>query len=203
MTNPAGHALPSLIEAFGKVDHERPICFICYTTKGLGLPLAGHKDNHAGRMTPAQAESLRAAMNIRPGHEWDKFEGLGMAEAELQQFVERVPSAAGTRRHQAARIEVPADLPVTIQPVMSTQAGFGALLNELGRGTSPTAARIVTTSPDVTVSTNLRAWVNPPGLFASGTLAATFTREGLPTPFNWRLSSPRQPSQIVIASLNP
>src|SRR5258708_15789117 len=159
MTNPAGHALPSLIEAFGKVDHERPICFICYTTKGLGLPLAGHKDNHAGRMTPAQAESLRAAMNIRPGHEWDKFEGLGIAPAELQQFLERVPFAAGTRRHQAARIEVPADLPVTIQPVMSTQAGFGAPLNQLRRRTSPPPAPIVPPPPRAPLPTKLP----PPG----------------------------------------
>jgi len=137
MTNLAGHDLPSLIEAFGKVDHERPICFICYTIKGFGLPFAGHKDNHAGLMTPAQAESLRAAMNIRPGHEWDKFEGLSLAQNELQQFLDRVPFAAGSRRHRAARIEAPADLTVTIQPVMSTQAGFGALLNELGAGRAP------------------------------------------------------------------
>ena len=61
MTILAGHDLPSLIEAFGKVDHDRPICFICYTIKGFGLPFAGHKDNHAGLMTPAQTESLRAA----------------------------------------------------------------------------------------------------------------------------------------------
>src|SRR5213080_3360256 len=152
MTNLAGHDLPSLIEAFGRVDHDRPICFICYTIKGFGLPFAGHKDNHAGLMTPAQTESLRVAMNIRPGHEWDKFEGLAVAPAELERFLERVPFAAGSRRHHAARIEVPADLPVTIQPVMSTQAGFGALLNELGRGNTEIAARVVTTSPDVTVS---------------------------------------------------
>ena len=155
MTNLAGHDLPSLIEGFGKVDHDRPICFICYTIKGFGLPFAGHKDNHAGLMTPAQAQSLRAAMNIRPGHEWDKFEGLEIAPAELEQFLDRVPFAAGRRRHHAARIEAPADLPVTIQPVMSTQTGFGALLNELGRGKTAIAERIVTASPDVTVSTNL------------------------------------------------
>ncbi len=202
MTNLAGHDLPSLIEAFGKIDHERPICFICYTIKGFGLPFAGHKDNHAGLMTPAQAESLRAAMNIRPGHEWDKFEGLGIAPAELQQFLERVPFAAGTRRHQAARIEVPADLPVTIQPVMSTQAGFGALLNELGRGTSPTAARIVTTSPDVTVSTNLGAWVNRRGLFAREALADTFRSERIPSTFNWDFSPRGQHIELGIAEMN-
>src|SRR2546421_8267139 len=103
MTNLAGHDLPTLIEAFSQVDHDRPICFIAYTIKGFGLPFAGHKDNHAGLMTPAQTESLRAAMNIRPGHEWDKFEGLAVAPAELERFLERVPFAAGARQHAAAR----------------------------------------------------------------------------------------------------
>jgi pyruvate dehydrogenase E1 component len=37
-------------------------------------------------------------MNIRPGHEWDKFEGLGLAPNELQQFLERVPFAAAAAR---------------------------------------------------------------------------------------------------------
>jgi pyruvate dehydrogenase E1 component len=202
MTNLAGHDLPSLIEAFGKVDHERPICFICYTIKGFGLPFAGHKDNHAGLMTPAQAESLRAAMNIRPGHEWDKFEGLGLAPNELQQFLERVPFAAGSRRHQAARIEVPADLAVTIQPVMSTQTGFGALLNELGRGKTAIAERIVTTSPDVTVSTNLGAWVNRRGLFARQALADTFRSERIPSTFNWDFSPKGQHIELGIAEMN-
>src|SRR5438093_11714280 len=202
MTNLAGHDLPALSEAFGKVDHERPICFICYTIKGFGLPFAGHKDNHAGLMTPAQAESLRAAMNIRPGHEWDKFEGLSLAQNELQQFLDRVPFAAGSRRHRAARIEAPADLTVTIQPVMSTQAGFGALLNELGRGKNPIAERIVTTSPDVTVSTNLGAWLNRRGLFAREALADTFRSERIPSTFNWDFSPKGQHIELGIAEMN-
>jgi len=202
MTNLAGHDLPSLIEAFAKVDHERPICFICYTIKGFGLPFAGHKDNHAGLMTPAQAESLRAAMNVRPGHEWDKFEGLSIAPAELQEFLRRVPFPAGTRRHQAARIEAPADLPVTIKPVMSTQTGFGALLNELGRGKTAIAERIVTTSPDVTVSTNLGAWVNRRGLFARKALADTFRSERIPSTFSWDFSPRGQHIELGIAEMN-
>jgi pyruvate dehydrogenase E1 component len=202
MTNLAGHDLPSLIEAFGKVDHDRPICFICYTIKGFGLPFAGHKDNHAGLMTPAQTESLRAAMNIRPGHEWDKFEGLAVAPAELERFLERVPFAAGERQHAAARIQVPAQLPVTIQPVMSTQAGFGALLNELGREKGVIAERVVTASPDVTVSTNLGPWVNRRGLFARETMADTFKSERIPSTFNWDFSPKGQHIELGIAEMN-
>src|SRR5262244_2072738 len=202
MTNLAGNDLPSLIEAFGKVDHDRPICFICYTIKGFGLPFAGHKDNHAGLMTEAQTESLRAAMNVRPGHEWDKFEGLTTAPAELQRFLERVPFAAGPRRQPAARLEVPADLPVTIQPVISTQAGFGALLNELGRTKSAIAERVVTASPDVTVSTNLGAWVNRRGLFAHEKMADTFKSERIPSTFNWDFSPKGQHIELGIAEMN-
>src|ERR1700719_3302552 len=133
MTNLAGHDLPTLIDAFGKVDHDRPICFIAYTIKGFALPFAGHKDNHAGLMTPAQMEIFRAAMNIRPGHESDAFERLTIAPARLRAFLDDVPCTAAGRRHRAKRIAAPAELTVTIQPEMSTQAGFGALLNEIGR----------------------------------------------------------------------
>jgi pyruvate dehydrogenase E1 component len=202
MTNLAGHDLATLVDAFGKVDHDRPICFICYTIKGFGLPLAGHKDNHAGLMTPAQMDNFRAAMNIRPGHEWDAFEGLGIAPQTLRKFLERVPFAAGERRRQAARIDVPAELPVPIQSVMSTQAGFGMLLNALGRERSELSDRIVTASPDVTVSTNLGPWVNRRGLFARQALADTFKSERIPSTFNWDFSPKGQHIELGIAEMN-
>jgi pyruvate dehydrogenase E1 component len=202
MTNLAGHDLPSLIDAFGKVDHDKPICFIAYTIKGFGLPFAGHKDNHAGLMTPAQMETFRAAMKIRPAHEWDPFEGLSIAPAVLERFLARVPFAGGERRHRAARIAVPEQLPVSLQPVMSTQQGFGALLNELGRDKSELADRIVTASPDVTVSTNLGAWVNRRGLFAHAALADTFKSERIPSTFNWEFSPRGQHIELGIAEMN-
>jgi pyruvate dehydrogenase E1 component len=97
---------------------------------------------------------------------------------------------------------VPAELAVTIQPVMSTQAGFGALLNELGRQNTEIANRIVTTSPDVTVSTNLGAWVNRRGLFAREKLADTFKSERIPSTFNWDFSPKGQHIELGIAEMN-
>jgi pyruvate dehydrogenase E1 component len=202
MTNLAGHDLPSLLEAFGCVDHGRPICFICYTIKGFGLPFAGHKDNHAGLMTPAQMEVFRQAMDIRPGHEWDRFEGLHHPE-QLQEFLDRVPFAAGgPRRLTAPRFSASEALAVTIQPEMSTQSGFGALLNELAREQSELVAHIVTTSPDVTVSTNLGGWVNRRGLFAHEALADTFKSERIPSTFNWEFSAKGQHIELGIAEMN-
>jgi pyruvate dehydrogenase E1 component len=203
MNNLGGHDLRAIMDAFDGIDHDRPVCFIAYTIKGLGLPFAGHKDNHAGLMTPAQMESFHAAMKIRPGHEWDRFEGLEMPEAEIQNFLDAVPfAAAGERNLKAPPIEVPEQLAVTIQPEMATQTGFGALLNEIARGTTPFASRIVTTSPDVTVSTNLGPWVNRRGLFAREALADTFKSERIPSTFNWEFSPKGQHIELGIAEMN-
>ncbi len=203
MGNLGGHDLPTVLDAFDRIDHDRPTCFICYTVKGSGLPFAGHKDNHAGLMTPAQVESLRSAMNVRPGHEWDKFEGLSLPADKLQAFLDHVPFAAqGQRRHDAKRVEVPTELSVSIQPTMATQAGFGALLNELGRGQSDFVKRIVTTSPDVTVSTNLGPWVNRRGLFAREKLADLFKSERIPSTYNWDFSPSGQHIELGIAEMN-
>ena len=99
-------------------------------------------------------------------------------------------------------IDVPDSLPVTIQPTMATQTGFGALLNEIGRGDSDFAQRIVTTSPDVTVSTNLGPWVNRRGLFAREKMADIFKSEHIPSTFNWEFSPKGQHIELGIAEMN-
>ena len=201
MNNLAGHDLPTLIESFGSIDHDRPTCFICYTIKGFGLPFAGHKDNHAGLMTEKQMDALRTALHIRQGHEWDKFEGLTEPAQRLQAVLDRA-AAAASEQHEAATIEVPDELAITISPVMSTQAGFGALLNEIGRQKSTLAERLVTASPDVTVSTNLGPWVNRRGLFAKQALADTFKSERIPSTFRWEFSPTGQHIELGIAEMN-
>jgi len=203
MTNLAGHDLPTLVEAFERVDHDRPVCFIGYTIKGYGLPFAGHKDNHAGLMTTAQMERFRQTMNVRPGQEWERFEGLHETPERLQRFLDEVPFAAGgPRRLTARRFATPAELAVAVQPEMSTQTGFGALLNELAREPSELVARIVTTSPDVTVSTNLGSWVNRRGLFAREASADIFKSERIPSTFNWEFSASGQHIELGIAEMN-
>ena len=97
---------------------------------------------------------------------------------------------------------MPENLAVTIQPEMSTQQGFGALLNEIAREKTPLAARIVTASPDVTVSTNLGPWVNRRGLFAREALADTFKSERIPSTFNWEFSPKGQHIELGIAEIN-
>ena len=66
MTNLGGHDIETLLEAFRAQDAagDQPTCFIAYTIKGMGLPFAGHKDNHAGLMTKEQMAGFKA----RDGH---------------------------------------------------------------------------------------------------------------------------------------
>src|SRR5712664_1158910 len=202
MSNLGGHDMTSMIDAFESIDHDRPVCFIAYTIKGVGLPFHVHKDNHAGLMTVAQMEKWRSAQNIRPGQEWEKFEGLPQDSTTLQAFLDDVPFNRGQRRLTAPVIDVPPQLSFTPSAQMSTQQGFGLVLNELARGNSELAARIVTASPDVTVSTNLGAWVNRRGLFARGEKADLFHSEKIPSTFNWDFSPKGQHMELGIAEMN-
>jgi pyruvate dehydrogenase E1 component len=204
MTNLAGHDLPTVLRAFETArQHSRPVCFLAYTIKGFGLPLAGHKDNHAGLMTPDQVDVLRRQMGVRCGHEWEPFEGLDWSEGDIEAFLAAVPFAAqGRRRHRAPFIAVPERLSFTAQSSMSTQQGFGLLMHEIGKLDDDFAQRITTTSPDVTVSTNLGAWVNRRGLFAREEMSDLFRRERIPSTFNWAFSPDGQHLELGIAEMN-
>ncbi len=204
MTNLGGHDLPSLLEAFEAASkHDRPTCFIAYTIKGHGLPLAGHKDNHAGLMTTAQMDTFRAAMGVRPGHEWDRFEGLSLPEKTIARFLDKVPfNRAGTRRLHADPVPVPERLAVDVPAVASTQFGFGKILDEAARAGGAFADAIVTTSPDVTVSTNLGPFVNRRGLFARDAMADTFREERIASTQKWDFGPKGQHIELGIAEMN-
>ncbi|MEI9412675.1 1-deoxy-D-xylulose-5-phosphate synthase N-terminal domain-containing protein [Mesorhizobium salmacidum] len=204
MTNLGGHDLPLLLKTFEEArKHDRPVCFLAYTIKGFGLPLAGHKDNHAGLMTTAQTEDLRARLRVRPGFEWEPFEGLQLPAAELSAFLKEAPFNAGRRgRHAPPKIAVPEAFPIEVQSPVSTQHGFGILMHQIAKSETELARRIVTTSPDVTVSTNLGAWVNRRGLFAREEKADLFKKERIPSTFNWQFSPKGQHIELGIAEMN-
>jgi pyruvate dehydrogenase E1 component len=203
MTNLAGHDRPSLLKAFADASqHDHPTCFIAYTIKGFGLPLAGHKDNHSGLMTPAQMETFRTSMNVREGHEWDRFEGLTASAEELQAYLDRTPFVQDSQRRLSGPAVPVAEFTLTPQPVTSTQMGFGQILNEIGRIDTPLSQRIVTTSPDVTVSTNLGPWVNRRGLFARASMADTFRDERIASAQKWEFGPSGQHLELGIAEMN-
>src|SRR6266704_118639 len=203
MSNLGGHDMASMCEAFEAVDHDRPVCFIAYTIKGVGLPFQGHKDNQAGLMAVTQREKWRTAQNIRPGQEWERFEGLSQDTAKLEAFLGGAPfNREGRRRLSAPVIDVPQQLAFKPAPQMSTQQGFGLVLNEIARDDSELARRIVTTSPDVTVSTNLGPWVNRRGIFDRAERADTFREEKVVSAQRWGMSPQGQHIELGIAESN-
>jgi pyruvate dehydrogenase E1 component len=203
MTNLGGHDLETVLEAFRGARGETPTCFLTYTIKGYGLPFAGHKDNHSGLMTEEQMEQFREQQRIAPGREWAPFEGLEVSEHELREFLSRVPFARETARcHESPPIAVPRSLADRTAARASTQEGFGRLLAELARSGAPIADRIVTASPDVTVSTNLGAWVNRRGVFGRRTQEDVFRREKVVSAQSWEVSPDGQHFELGIAENN-
>jgi pyruvate dehydrogenase E1 component len=203
MTNLGGHDLQAILEAFDEAPTNQPVCFIAYTIKGFGLPFQGHKDNHSGLMTKAQLGDLRSREGINQGEEWDKFAGLDMPPAAVEAFLARVPFVAkGTRRLKAERVPIGVFPKIEAKGQVSTQAGFGRVLDEIARAAGPLADRIVTTSPDVTVSTNLGPWVNRRGLFSMASHEDVFKQRGLLSPQKWEMSPRGQHFELGIAEMN-
>jgi pyruvate dehydrogenase E1 component len=203
MTNLGGHCIETLIEAFAQAADEKPTMFIAYTIKGYGLPFAGHKDNHAGLMNPAQIEKLRGSLGIAEGAEWEPYGGLGdNAAATLRAFVETSPIARVRKDAQAGPVPVPDRLPVPVGREQSTQAAFGRILLDLAKSGHPLADRIVTTSPDVTVSTNLGAFVNQRGLFRRQELKDVFQAAKIPSTQKWSGHGAGQHIELGIAENN-
>jgi len=203
MTNLAGNDMQAVVDAFEGVNDDTPTCFIAYTIKGQGLPFAGHKDNHSGLMTLDQMAGFKKGMGIEDGQEWDKFAGLTSAPADLQAFLDAAPfNAEGRRRTEAPVVAIPAQLTKPNDKKSSTQEGFGKILNAIASEDGELARHIVTTSPDVTVSTNLGAWVNRRGLFGHTEAEDVFRELKVVSAQLWRQTPKGQHVELGIAENN-
>jgi len=208
MTELGGHCLETLLEAFERAGQDdRPRFFIAYTVKGLRLPFQGHKDNHAGLMTPAQIAELRARLGVLEGEEWDPLSGLSAAErTALKGLVARAPFAAEVARdHDAPTFPLPSadDLLEAVSGgEQSTQTAFGKVMFEIAARKDEFAGRVVTTSPDVTVSTNLGGFVNRRGVFQRRAHEDVFKRRRIPSAQVWSKAETGQHVELGIAENN-
>ena len=201
MENLGGNCVDTMAQAFAAIDHDRPVCFLAYTIKGWGTPIAGHKDNHGGLMNKSQMAAWQKHMGVPEGAEWEKFATVEDPE-DLQAFLDQVPFfAKGRRRYCDVIIDVP-EIEISSEREMSTQMGFGKILDDLSKGSSTLAERIVTTSPDVTGTTNLGPWVNRRKLFARAHQEDTFRRENIPSTAKWEFTPEGQHIELGIAEMN-
>jgi pyruvate dehydrogenase E1 component len=184
ITNLGGHDIEELLSVLnqaGSVPGQPTIVF-AYTIKGWGLPIAGHPLNHSMLLSPKQIDQLRAAHGISPEAEWEAFapetpEGQLCAAAAERLYGEALEVSIQNRHadqtdlqdaqrttRNAQRPLVPDDLAVPTPESTSTQDAFGRILVRLA-DLPGLRERIVTASPDVSVSTNLAGWINKMGVY--------------------------------------
>ena len=161
--NLGGHDLQMLLECYRACDDatDRPSIVFAYTVKGWGLPIAGDPLNHAALLSADQIDTLRTELGLTAASEWDRFP-TDSAEGRW------CAAVGGDLNNQPVPLRPVLPIPVAVGAftgkAVSTQETFGRLLTGLA-AIPEIAARLVTTSPDVSVSTNLGGWINKMGVF--------------------------------------
>jgi pyruvate dehydrogenase E1 component len=200
-----GHDLGELLTAFQKADAStgQPTVLFAYTMKGWGLPFAGDPLNHSALLTEAQMDTLRTELCIPEGDDWACF-ASDSPEADLCQETAARLYPRGPRPPVDAppvrASDVPETLPSRVPASVSTQEVFGNALVELARLGGPVAERIVTASPDVTISTNLGGWVNRTGVWAENPWQAPAT--AVPRLLRWEPGPGGQHIELGISEMN-
>ena len=206
MTGLWGHCMESVLDAYARAGaSETPKLIIAYTIKGRALPFQGHKDNHSGLMTPSQIGALRDRLGIEDGEEWEPLAGLTAERADAaRSLMHSAPYAQAGRETPELAVEVPARnaWPLVNSRQISTQAAFGKIMSDLSKQDSELSRRIVTTSPDVTVSTNLGGFVNRRGLFSRLQSRDVFREMGIASPQKWSQGPKGQHIELGIAENN-
>ena len=179
--------LPGLLADLGGHDHDelgrllaqadadadRPTVVFAYTIKGWRLPFAGDALNHAALLSAKQLEALAPTLGADADDPWAGFP-TDSAEDDVLRARARELYGSSDDDGDDGSVTVPHTDRRAVQPTYelapripdktSTQAAFGDALAEAGRQ-EELVERIVTTSADVSVSTNLGGWINRVGVY--------------------------------------
>jgi pyruvate dehydrogenase E1 component len=147
-------------------------------------------------LTSVQVESLREELGIPAGQDFIGFEPGSPEWQFLSKDLDTRPDAP------AAEIPTP---PTTLEQTyagrLSTQEAFARVLSGLAR--HPSADYVVTTSPDVALSTHLGGWVNRRGVYARHTSVIDyFARENVARSIRWSESARGQHIELGISENN-
>jgi pyruvate dehydrogenase E1 component len=193
-----GHDLGDILDALAasRAEPARPTVLFAYTIKGYRLPIAGRPLNHSALLTAEQVGDLRAQLGLTVEAEWDRFAPETPEGRLCTETRERLDRPG---EQKAARIAVPARLSGRAPARASTQETVGRMLLELSRSEG-LAGRIVTVSPDVSVSTNLGGWINKVGVFGVEDEPAYEGPDA--QPLQWSVSSRGQHVELGISEMN-
>lgn len=193
-----GHDLADVLSAFkaARGETERPTVVFAYTIKGYGLQIAGRPQNHSALLTGEQIDELRQSCDLIPETEWDAFAPDSHAGRVCATAAQRL---ARTVRPTPAPIPVPRQLSSRDGPKTSTQAALGRALLDLSR-VDGLAARLVTVSPDVSISTSLGGFINKVGVWGVEEEPIYDAMED--SPLRWRVGPRGQHIEMGIAEMN-
>ena len=196
--NLGGHDLAALLDAYARIDDDRPTIVFAYTVKGNGLPTEGHPQNHSALLTAEQMAELARRCGTDPSRPWEPFPQES-AEARL------CADAAVRLRREPVQASIPPAVPTDIgrtpTGTATTQAALGRALLDLTRAAPDAARRVVTVSPDVSSSTNLGGWVNKVGVWAAEERVDWFA-DDTETILHWRERPTGQHIELGIAETN-
>jgi pyruvate dehydrogenase E1 component len=201
LANLGGHDLRVLIERLDAAAHvtDRPTVIFAYTIKGYGLPIYGDPANHAALLSTERLNEFRESWGVDEQTQWAGFdpatpEGKLCAQRAIDLELERQPKPI-----PVLASDVPNEVNATQQAVVSTQEAFGRAMMRLA-DVPKVGARIVTSSADVSVSTNLGGWINKVGTFSLR--QTTDYEEGRARILNWQLGNRGQHIEMGIAEMN-
>lgn len=200
-----GHDLGKILGAFREANTvtDRPVAIVAYTVKGWGLPIAGDPANHSRLLTVDQIALLRDRHGIAEGGEFDAF-SPGSDEARLCAERRRILQAGARSRQTSTpmpRSEVPQELSLGHRDAISTQQAFGAILSALAQHPN-VRRRMVTTSPDVAVSTNLGGWIQKVGVYSPEDRTDYFGESHIPVALKWKQGPQGQHLELGISENN-
>jgi pyruvate dehydrogenase E1 component len=206
LMNLGGHDMSQILQAFAAAAkvQDRPVAIMAYTIKGWGLPIAGHIDNHAAQLTQTHIAAMQERLGIAAGHEWDRYDASDPIAQWIQHTQRQLAASPQVRVASTptpASLQVPETLRIRFPERASTQGAFGHILVVLS-GIKDVAARLITTSPDVAVSTNLANWINKRGIYAPADRPDYWAKHGITSLLQWRETASGQHIELGIAENN-
>ena len=199
-----GHDLRKILTGLDEADRitDQPVVIIAYTIKGWELPIAGDPLNHAKLLTANQMAELQSRLGVLPGEEFDRFPS-GSPEARFIQS--RLKLLNGNAKAEAAGEPAPLPIPDSLGSVyrgdFSTQQTLGSLLTALSR-IPEVAARMVTTSPDVSISTNLGGWIHKMRVYSPQEKINFFRENAVASMLSWEQSPKGHHIELGISENN-
>ncbi len=208
--NLGGHDLAEMIAVLEEADatEDRPTVIFAYTIKGWRLPIAGDPHNHSKLLSGDEMSALAEELAVPVDDEWAAFDPESEPGALCQEIAGQLYPAAGdaftdpsgrpTPIGLSAQ-EIPESVPIRTHGMLSTQQSFGQILVSMSRNPA-LAPRIVTTSPDVSTSTNLSGWIAKQGVFSftEGEIYELEENRGL----SWRYGPKGQHIELGISEMN-